>query len=83
MGSLIADAIEQRKGEDEIRNKNKELQELNELKNKFLGIASHDLRNPLYLIRSYSEILLDESLGKINEKQKKLLMEWTRDNELD
>lgn len=73
MGSLIADAIEQRKGEEEIRKKNKELHDLNEMKNKFLGIASHDLRNPLFLIRSYSEILIDGSPGKINEKQKKLL----------
>jgi signal transduction histidine kinase len=73
MGSLIADAIEQRKGEEQIRIKNKELHDLNEMKNKFLGIASHDLRNPLFLIRSYSEILIDGSPGSINEKQKKLL----------
>jgi signal transduction histidine kinase len=73
MGSLIADAIEQRRGEEQIREKNKELHDLNELKNKFLGIASHDLRNPLYLIRSFSEILIDGSPGTINEKQKGLL----------
>jgi signal transduction histidine kinase len=73
MGSLIADAIEQRKAEEQIRTKNNELRELNELKNKFLGIASHDLRNPLYLIRSFSEILIGESIGKVNEKQKGLL----------
>lgn len=73
MGSLIADAIEQRKGEEQIRIKNRELHDLNEMKNKFLGIASHDLRNPLFLIRSYSEILIDGSPGSINEKQKKLL----------
>jgi signal transduction histidine kinase len=73
MGSLIADAIEQRKAEEQIRTKNKELHDLNDLKNKFLGIASHDLRNPLYLIRSFSEILVGESIGKVNEKQMGLL----------
>lgn len=73
MGSLIADAIEQRRGEEQLRKKNKELHDLNELKNKFLGIASHDLRNPLYLIRSYSEILIDGSPGNINANQKNLL----------
>ncbi len=73
MGSLIADAIEQREGEEQIRIKNEELHELNKLKNKFLGIASHDLRNPLYLIRSFSEILIGGSIGEINEKQKRLL----------
>jgi len=49
------------------------LGDLNELKNKFLGIASHDLRNPIYVIRSFSEILQDSSLGPINEKQRRLL----------
>jgi PAS domain S-box-containing protein len=57
----------------EIKEINKKLLELNETKNKFLGIASHDLRNPLYIIRSFSEVLKDERLGKLNAKQKELL----------
>lgn len=73
IGGLIADAIVSRGREIKIQSKNKELDELNQLKNKFLGIASHDLRNPLYLIRSFSEILKDETVGKVNEKQKDLL----------
>ena len=47
------------------------LKELNELKNKFLGMAAHDLRNPLVSIRGLSELLLDEnnefSIEEINE----------------
>ena len=73
MGSLIADAIERQHAEEEIRRNNKKLTELNELKNKFLGIAAHDLRNPLYLIRSFSEILRDGSVGSVNEKQRAML----------
>ena len=73
MGNLIAFAIEQRRIEEEINKKNTALNELMELKNKFLGIASHDLRNPIYLIRAFSEILKDESLGTINKKQRDLL----------
>jgi len=46
------------------------LSALNSLKNKFLGIASHDLRNPLYLIGSYSEALKDQLIGKDCEKQR-------------
>jgi len=38
----------------------RKLTELNQLKNKFLGIAAHDLRNPLTSIRGFSELLLDE-----------------------
>jgi signal transduction histidine kinase len=73
IGGLIGDAIVSAKRAEQILENNKQLKDLNELKNKFLGIASHDLRNPLYLIRSFSEILKDESLGAVNPKQKGLL----------
>lgn len=72
IGGLIGDAIVSHKREEQILENNKQLKELNELKNKFLGIASHDLRNPLYLIRSFSEILKNESVGALNTKQKDL-----------
>ena len=51
----------------------KNLVELNQLKNKFLGMAAHDLRNPLTSIRGFSEILLDGELGPISEEQKEFL----------
>ncbi len=74
IGGLIGDAIVSHRRGEQILENNKQLKELNELKNKFLGIASHDLRNPLYLIRSFSEILKDESVGAVNPKQKDLLL---------
>ena len=48
------------------------LYELNQLKNKFLGIAAHDLRNPLTSIRGFSEFLLNGELGKISEEHRDL-----------
>ncbi len=72
IGGLIADAILSSRREQEIREKNEQLKELNELKNKFLGIASHDLRNPLYLIKTFSEVLKDGTVGEINQKQKEI-----------
>jgi signal transduction histidine kinase len=39
--------------------KNAELERLNTLKNQFLGMAAHDLRNPLQNILFYSEFLRD------------------------
>jgi len=72
IGGLMADAIVSHKREQEIRDKNDQLKELNELKNKFLGIASHDLRNPLYMIKTFSEALKDGSVGKVNDKQKEV-----------
>ncbi len=44
----------------EITKKNLELAELNKLKNQFLGIAVHDLRNPLGIILNFIELLEDD-----------------------
>jgi len=49
-----------------------QLVELNNLKNKFLGIAAHDLRNPLTSIRGFSEILLEDG-DKLSEDQKEMI----------
>ncbi|MGE0155625.1 MAG: sensor histidine kinase [Geobacter sp.] len=39
---------------------NAELQRLNELKNQFLGMAAHDLRNPIANIYAYTSLFLDD-----------------------
>lgn len=41
-----------------LERQKRSLMELNELKNHFLGMAAHDLRNPLNVIRGLSEVLL-------------------------
>ncbi len=73
IGSLMGNAIQHRKFERKIHQQNKKLNRLNALKNKFLGIASHDLRNPLYAIMSYSDVLADGSLGEMNDQQRAIL----------
>ncbi|MBF0192003.1 MAG: response regulator [Magnetococcales bacterium] len=42
--------------------------ELNEIKNRFLGMAAHDLRNPLNSISGLSEILLTMNLDAIEQR---------------
>lgn len=44
----------------ELAKKNAQLTQLNQEKNRFLGIAAHDLRNPLHAILMLSDFLLDE-----------------------
>lgn len=53
----------------ELAKKNFELARLNEQKNQFLGIASHDLRNPLEVILTYSEFLLEDTAEILNDEQ--------------
>lgn len=71
--AIERDLTDIKNAEEEIRQKNKELEELNETKNKFLGMASHDLRNPLHTIQSFSQILEDGMVGDINAEQKDML----------
>lgn len=57
----------------ELEKKNKDLQLLNEQKNQFLGMAAHDLRNPLFVIQGYSSLLLDNSEIASNSNIKHML----------
>jgi signal transduction histidine kinase len=53
----------------ELVKKNMALERLNQEKNRFLGIAAHDLRNPLNAIQIYSEFLQEEAANVLNEEQ--------------
>lgn len=52
---------------------NVELEQLNKLKNQFLGMAAHDLRSPLGVILTYSEFLIDEATPALTEEQQEFL----------
>ena len=62
-----------KKKNEELTKANEELVRLDQFKNKYLGIAAHDLRNPLSSIKGYSEILQFELSEKINEEQSEYL----------
>ncbi len=57
----------------EMVRKNSELERLNEQKNRFLGMAAHDLRTPLGIILSYSEFLEAEAGPALNEEQNEFI----------
>lgn len=57
----------------ELAKKNAELARLNEQKNQFLGIAAHDLRNPLEVILTYSEFLLEDTAAVLGPEQTDLI----------
>jgi len=54
----------------ELQEKNCKLEELSELKNEFLGIAAHDLRNPVAKISLFSDFLLNQQSTDLTEKQR-------------
>ena len=47
--------------------------ELSKMKEDFLHSITHDLRSPMTSIRGFLEILLDESMGSLNDDQKNFL----------
>lgn len=62
----------------ELEEKNKQLLEADQLKSYFLTIMSHELRTPLNAVIGYTEILMDNVLGQLNEDQKHSLSEVLR-----
>ncbi len=70
----MAREITQRKlAEEEIRQKNIELQAALAVKMEFLSMVSHELRTPLVPIMGYSELLLDGMLGDLSKEAKDAL----------
>lgn len=59
--------------QQQLLDKTEEVARANQLKSQFLANMSHELRTPLNAIIGFSELMLDEVPGKINEDQKQCL----------
>jgi len=57
----------------ELEMKNIELAALNDQKNYFLGMAAHDLRNPLGNIQTFSDFILEEAGDTLSDTHKEYL----------
>ena len=57
----------------ELAKKNAELERLNALKNHFLGMAAHDLRNPLNVVYNYTEFLAETAQERLTEEEETFL----------
>ncbi len=58
----------------EMARKNIELERLNQIKNRALGVVAHDLRNPLGVVLSYSTFLESEIGGTLTAQQQEFLV---------
>ena len=57
----------------DLYKKNSQLQKLVKTRDKYLGMAAHDLRNPLGALSNICVILLDEETGPLNNTQRELI----------
>lgn len=58
---------------NELQQSNEKLVKLDEAKDEFISMASHQLRTPLTSVKGYISMILEGDAGEINETQKKFL----------
>jgi PAS domain S-box-containing protein len=91
---LVSDISLQKKAEEELKLSTRNLQKLNETKDRFISIISHDLRTPFSSILGFTDLLLQDDELTNEEKRQYItfiqdssktmlslvnsLMDWTR-----
>lgn len=57
----------------ELRESNKKLKELDETKDDFISMASHQLRTPLTSVKGYISMIMEGDAGKVTHMQREML----------
>ncbi|NCS81964.1 MAG: hypothetical protein AUJ54_00140 [Ignavibacteria bacterium CG1_02_37_35] len=94
MFGLVSDISIQKKAEEEVEKSSDNLKKLNDTKDRFISIVSHDLRTPFSSILGFTDILLNDDeitaeeskqyIGYIQESAQSMLalvnslLDWTR-----
>ncbi len=65
----------------ELRSSNSQLKHLDEVKDEFISMASHQLRTPLTSIKGYLSMVLEGDVGNISAQQRSLLHEAFKSSE--
>ena len=65
----------------ELREKNKELRKMDQMKSDFVSNVSHELRTPLTSILGYTKLLYSKKLGPLNKQQSESLKIITEESE--
>ncbi len=62
-----------RRAEEALQERNEVLHRMNEIKSEFVSMVSHELRNPLLVTGESIQMMQDEILGPVTEKQRQFL----------
>ncbi|HLH06874.1 MAG TPA: ATP-binding protein [Terriglobales bacterium] len=66
---------ELKQNNEQLQSANQRLRELDQLKSRFLRMATHELRTPLTLILGYNSMLADSSHERLSEDERLMLSE--------
>jgi signal transduction histidine kinase len=66
-------AIERSQAFQKLKDANEYLSQLDKMKDEFISVASHELNTPLAAIEGYLSMILDEGMGKIDDKSRMYL----------
>lgn len=66
-------AIQYSQSIDAVRESNNLLRQIDQKKDDFVSVASHELRTPMTVIRGFISLLEREQMGPINDRQKEIL----------
>lgn len=64
--AIIRDITREREIKENLEKSTRDLERLNQMKDSFLGVASHELKTPLTVIIGYSELILGEMSAKVD-----------------
>jgi len=66
-------AIQRAYAFQQLKDANEYLADLDKLKDEFISIASHELNTPLAAVEGYLSMILDENMGKVDDKARMYL----------
>ncbi|HUW89654.1 MAG TPA: PAS domain S-box protein, partial [Candidatus Nanopelagicaceae bacterium] len=75
---LVSDITLRKKAEEELHKSTENLVKLNETKDRFISIISHDLRTPFSSILGFTDLLLSDS--DLNQAEKKQYIEFIQES---
>jgi PAS domain S-box-containing protein len=77
---LVSDISLRKKAEEELTKSTNNLIKLNDTKDRFISIISHDLRTPFTSILGFTDLLLSDS--DLNEQERKQYVEFIRESSI-
>ena len=75
---MVSDITLRKKAQDELKRSTDNLIKLNETKDRFISIISHDLRTPFSSILGFTDLLLNDE--GLSEEEKRQYIEFIRES---